>query len=1679
MAAAYLGLDVRLFLKNQTVIDGRVLAIDEGTQLITLQNAIIKVQGKERTISTHHVPGQEIADLKILKKEVQQQQPPPPKPQQPAQSSNVGPSTPPMHPQGQGGPIPMAGPTPMPPQSQPTPMGHPPGPGMGMGMGMGQGQFMPFQLNQMQNPGPQPPHPIPGQMPMPPTGMMGPPHNMPGMGPPFSGGIPLTQQQLFGMAMGGPPPPMPHHMPGTPLPPMPVPPMMNPMGGFQPHPMGFMGQPIPQPHLQPQPQGADTARPTQQNQSQPASGSNVNKESPVSPILFQDPAIISVSKKPPTPSKSTVPQTIPSVIATAALPQPTARKDPQPPEPPKKQQADTRKAQSVPTKQTSQASVQFHQPSVPAPLIPAVVSRSSSTSGSAINTVGPFLAPPHLSKNPESATEEEEEIDFAEFTAQSLNLTPTVQPGVAVKGRRDGGRGKRTGSPGTQPTVAVVSNDSASRRAGNTNRIDTGRQRTTHSSKITPAPPQVTITKSKAPRGKQTEKSSRRSHEGQSPTRRRRRDKNEWANEDAEEMGEDFDIQGSLKLFDKNTVFSEIRESDMTDPETLLVSHNRVKPAGQQAALAAINGNSSPSSSSVATPPQGYYHSYIPSQPKLGIREPVLDIAPSGDETGNDAEVESELESDAAAAFEAGDEFFETTPVANEPSSALAFPRKRPVFTSLNGLPVPSVTPAEMVEIERLAVEETGPNEEQMIENGGRGVAMMVLQVIGGGRRIKPNNHNSAPVVVVLAGNNKTGAYSLCAARHLANHEVNVMVCAVGNEAEQSNTVAYQRKIYLPTGGQIVKGIAELPLQTVQPVDLIIDALLGPHQTILDIPSESDRLFVCDLMKWANDNKANVLSLDVPSGISGLTGQPTSPSHYVSAKWTVAFGLPKTGLMSRDYTGELFLADIGIPKIVFQKFGRVGAGGSVVTAAASGMARIKYSPPFALSGDAKSDPRRIADVLIEQGYRVWIDVKQLIAGKDLHHQLAEALEQASIVVLCISDEYIASKTCNLEASYICDLSLPIVQVVVGNPENNAWKKSGIKFKIGSPLYIDFRPQQSIFDDRMKDLIRSLQEHGIFPSANGQGGLNTPETPSPQKPTEATSPLSRQEDPPEVSKPASEQTSTPKEAPAKSPSTDRAGSKEESLPMVEDPLAGLSLEERLLAVAAKGDVKQLKKIIQSGRVNVETRDPNGWTPLSSAASNGHLDAVTLLVKAGAQINTRSSTGWTPLALASLTGHLDVVQYLVVHNANIEAQTDHKWTPIYSASYAGHATIVSWLLDQGAKADSGNDHNWYPLSSAANAGHLEAVKVLVEKGKADLECRNDDGSTPLFLAAMNNHLPVVQYLLKAGANPKALTNSCLTPLHAAASMGWLEVVQELISAGAGLDEPSTHGWTPLHAGSFSGQLQVIKALFGGKIANVDAKTDEGCTAFFLAASKNFVDVMECLKSHGCSHEAANNKGWTPLMAAADGGCFDAVEWLIEHRVTVNAADQDGRTALHHAAQNNHLAIVELLLENSWSIAASDLPDNEGMTPLMLAALAGHSAMVKILLGKGASKENKNNLGKTPLELAQAAGKDDTAELLSTRALRRGTTRSSRKVHPNNSVAGSDGNFNTSQTKSVTMRNSIKEKSAVTMANAFHNEALVEEKEVVKEDVIAKEPAQRSKADLRYIERKPPKDDCCSIL
>ncbi|KAH9256894.1 hypothetical protein BASA81_005009 [Batrachochytrium salamandrivorans] len=484
------------------------------------------------------------------------------------------------------------------------------------------------------------------------------------------------------------------------------------------------------------------------------------------------------------------------------------------------------------------------------------------------------------------------------------------------------------------------------------------------------------------------------------------------------DLSKDFNFEASLSQFDKSRLFAEMKIRDTASPETRLVGHHRWQ-SGKY-----VSGDGTGVYPFEASSADKNAFKNKPTKMALN-RESVLD-AELQDEAGNDAEYEeSGLESDAAEVFiqrpaSQGGTGIHTHPgqrLSTDPyepvyaeavdtnytggynrttgmqgggpglgriSQLLAEPSsprilrdgmadspggKRIHFETISGIYVPTATPLEMMDIERIAVGETGPNDEQMVENGGRGAAMIVMQALGGDRRMSTRNHNSKPFVVVLAGNNKTGAYGIAAARHLANHECRVLVCSATHDVDLVNMIAFQQKIFLPTGGSIIKSPDHLPSLSEDLVDIIIDALLGSHQTLLDIPIEQDRQAIVQMIQWANISKSTsahtsptasyppILSIDMPSGINAALGYPTSPSYFIRPKWTVAMGLAKTGhLRSREYHGDLFLADIGIPRTVIQRIPKLGgnvmlrnsinrrAGKGGIKNGGGGIKR--YSPPF-------------------------------------------------------------------------------------------------------------------------------------------------------------------------------------------------------------------------------------------------------------------------------------------------------------------------------------------------------------------------------------------------------------------------------------------------------------------------------------------------------------------------------------------------------------------------------------------------------------------------------------------------------------------------------------------------------------------------------------------------------------
>ena len=225
-------------------------------------------------------------------------------------------------------------------------------------------------------------------------------------------------------------------------------------------------------------------------------------------------------------------------------------------------------------------------------------------------------------------------------------------------------------------------------------------------------------------------------------------------------------------------------------------------------------------------------------------------------------------------------------------------------FRSDDGQIVPAVTSDQMREIDRIAIEETGPNLFQMMENAGRNLAALIIELLGPSWRQER--------VVILAGSGGNGGGGICVARHLVNHGGNV-VLVVSDVASLSGVPQAQYATYRNAAGEIA-GRAD----SLMP-DLIVDALIGYGLR------SAPRGRLADLIRWTSGTGAPILSLDIPSGVDGTTGE--IPGVAVVPDWTMTLALPKTGLQPRR-TGQLFLGDLGIPVGTYHR------------------ARIEYVSPF-------------------------------------------------------------------------------------------------------------------------------------------------------------------------------------------------------------------------------------------------------------------------------------------------------------------------------------------------------------------------------------------------------------------------------------------------------------------------------------------------------------------------------------------------------------------------------------------------------------------------------------------------------------------------------------------------------------------------------------------------------------
>jgi len=211
-------------------------------------------------------------------------------------------------------------------------------------------------------------------------------------------------------------------------------------------------------------------------------------------------------------------------------------------------------------------------------------------------------------------------------------------------------------------------------------------------------------------------------------------------------------------------------------------------------------------------------------------------------------------------------------------------------------------TVSQMREMDRTAVEKYAIPELVLMENAGVAAFCVIQEKIGvAGKRC-----------LVFCGSGNNGGDGFVVARKIRSAGGDVMVILLGNREKI-------RGISETNLNMLVK--LEIEIREVRSADeirscvahchLMVDAILG---TGLSKDVRGHYREVIDLM---NRSGKPVLSLDIPSGVNGDTGQVMGIS--VKADWTVTFGLPKLGNLLHpgcENGGELFVTHISFPTVM-------------------------------------------------------------------------------------------------------------------------------------------------------------------------------------------------------------------------------------------------------------------------------------------------------------------------------------------------------------------------------------------------------------------------------------------------------------------------------------------------------------------------------------------------------------------------------------------------------------------------------------------------------------------------------------------------------------------------------------------------------------------------------------------
>jgi ankyrin repeat protein len=425
---------------------------------------------------------------------------------------------------------------------------------------------------------------------------------------------------------------------------------------------------------------------------------------------------------------------------------------------------------------------------------------------------------------------------------------------------------------------------------------------------------------------------------------------------------------------------------------------------------------------------------------------------------------------------------------------------------------------------------------------------------------------------------------------------------------------------------------------------------------------------------------------------------------------------------------------------------------------------------------------------------------------------------------------------------------------------------------------------------------------------------------------------------------------------------------------------------LMMAALYGNAGIIDRLLKAG-ADAKAVGPNGETMLMLAARNGNPAAVRLLIEAGADVNAKEHLRQTTaLMWAAEQRHPEAVKVLLASGADPKAKSGIAGTPRnYMANRVNTTTV------QAAAAR-------YQRAIAAGRTYEEQLAFEQREG------RDIGGQRGLGQALGPDGQPLAGAPAAAGNNPNNPAAGGAAPAQQAQGRGRGGFGGQNGAAGG------RQGGAARQGGGAPAQAAAGAA--GAAAAAADADDADpiiqaglvgsdggGLTALIFAAREGDIETAQVLLDGGADINQTTNYGWTPLLTAINNRHLLLAKMLLERGADPNLANRGGWTPLYIATDNRNieggdypvpkndmdsLEFIKLLLDKkadpntpirentlTRTIFTMQWFFEDGATPFIRAAQSSDTALMKLLLERGADPKHVTAYGDSALTAAAGIG------------------------------------------------------------------------------------------------------------